>query len=101
MPTILDDDTVTTNSHLTRSLETTQLKFKEIEDAIKKQNAAIKEHQTEFKNVNIRFDDLEKRMITTMQFCQDSSQNALKSRNCALRRSQTRSSALRVPRSRT
>ena len=80
MPAILDDDTVTTNSHLTRSLETTQLKFKEIEDAIKKQNAAIKEHQTEFKNVNLRFDDLEKRMITTMQFCQDSSQNVLELR---------------------
>ena len=81
MPTILDeDDTVTTNSQMTRSLETTQMKFKEIEDAIKKQNAAIKEHQTEFKNVNLRFDELEKRLISTMTFCQDSSKHVLELR---------------------
>jgi hypothetical protein len=82
MPVILDeDDTVTTNSQMTRSLETTQMSIMEIEDVIKKQNAAaIKEHQTKFKNVNFRFDELEKRLISTMTFCQNSSQHVLELR---------------------
>ena len=45
-----------------------------------KQNAAIKEHQTEFKNVNRRFDDLDSRLLQTLTFCKDASQNVLELR---------------------
>jgi hypothetical protein len=75
-----DDDTATTNSLMTRSLGTTANKYKELEEAIMKQNAAIKEHQTEFKNVNRRFDDLDSRLLQTLTFCKDASQNVLELR---------------------
>ena len=81
MPVSQDDDTATTNSLMTRSLGTTQTRFTELEEAIKKQNAAIKAHQEEFKQVNARFDELDTRLLQTMTFCKDSSDNILELRH--------------------
>ena len=75
------NDTVTTNSLITRLLKTTVKKFKELKDAIsRKQNAAIKEHHTEFRNVNQWFDNLNSRLLQTFTFCKDASRNVLELR---------------------
>ncbi|KAI2499330.1 hypothetical protein MHU86_15174 [Fragilaria crotonensis] len=72
-------DTSTTNSLMTKSLATQQ-RFHELESVIRQQNIDIRAHQAAFLAVNTRFDDLEERVITTMTFCKDTSQNVLELR---------------------
>jgi hypothetical protein len=64
---------------MTKSLATQQ-RFQELESIIRQQNTDIRSHQAEFKSVNTRFDGLEERVLTTMTFCKDTSQNVLELR---------------------
>jgi hypothetical protein len=72
-------DTNTTSSLMTKSLATHQ-RFQDLENAIRQQNIDTRSHQTEFQKVNTRFDELEGRVLTTMTFCKDTSQNVLELR---------------------
>ena len=72
-------DTNTTSFFMTKSLATQQ-RFQELESIIRQQNTDMRSHQAEFKSVNTRFDGLEERVLTTMTFCKDTSQNVLELR---------------------
>lgn len=72
-------DTNTTSSLMTKSLATQQ-KFHDLETAIRQQNTDTRLHQAEFVRMNTRFDELEGRVLTTMAFCKDTSQNVLELR---------------------
>ena len=69
-------DTNATSSLMTRSLATQQ-QFQDLENAIRQQNIDTRLHQAEFLRMNTRFDELEGRVLTTMAFCKDTSQNVL------------------------
>lgn len=72
----LTDTRSTTSSLMTKSLATQQ-RFQDLENAIRQQNSATRTHQAEFVSMNNRFDELEGRVLTTMDFCKDTSQNVL------------------------
>jgi hypothetical protein len=72
-------DTNTTSSLMTKSLATQQ-RFQDLENAIRQQNTDTRLHQAEFLRMNSRFDELEGRVLTTMAFCKDTSQNVLELR---------------------
>ncbi|KAI2511594.1 hypothetical protein MHU86_2848 [Fragilaria crotonensis] len=72
-------DTNTTSSLMTKSLATQQ-RFQDLENAIRQQNIDTRLHQAEFLRMNTRFDELEGRVLTTMAFCKDTSQNVLELR---------------------
>ncbi|KAI2505071.1 hypothetical protein MHU86_9347 [Fragilaria crotonensis] len=72
-------DTNTTSSLMTKSLATQQ-QFQDLENAIRQQNIDTRLHQAEFLRMNTRFDELEGRVLTTMAFCKDTSQNVLELR---------------------
>ena len=55
-------------------------RFTEIEAAIRLQNVAIKRHQQEFTKVNTCLDDIDNRVLQTLTFCQEGSNNVLKLR---------------------
>ena len=64
------DDTVTTQSQMTKSHTTTQNRFYELEAAIRKQQTALQRHTTELQQVN-------ERAVTTLELCQETSRNVL------------------------
>jgi len=72
-------DTNATSSIMTKSLATQQ-RFHDLENAIRQQNTDIRSHQAAFLTVNNRFDELDERVLTTMTFCKDTSQNVLELR---------------------
>jgi hypothetical protein len=72
-------DTNTTSSLMTKSLATHQ-RFQDLESAIRQQIIDTRSHQEEFLKVNTRFDELEGRVLTTMTFCRDTSENVLELR---------------------
>ena len=78
-PVLLSDDTATTTS-ASQTLGTNHTKFSEIEAHIRTQNQSIKNHQAEFKKVNQQLDLLESRVLTTLEFCRDSSNNVMELR---------------------
>ena len=51
-----------------------------VENAIRQQNIDTRLRQAEFLRMNTRFDELEGRVLTTMAFCKDTSQNVLELR---------------------
>jgi hypothetical protein len=76
---------------MTKSLETNQQRFQDLENSLRQQHSEIKSHQSEFqkviqshqaelRKVNERFNDLDHRTLSTMTFCQESSQNVLELR---------------------
>ena len=78
-PVLLSDDTATATS-ASQTLGSNHRKFSEIEAHIRTHNQSIKNHQAEFKKVNQRFDLLESRVMTTLEFCRDSSNNVMELR---------------------
>ena len=78
-PVLPNDDTETTAT-MSQTLGTNHTKFAEMEAHIRSQNQSIRAHQAEFRAVTQRFDTLEGRILTTLEFCKTSSDNVMELR---------------------
>ena len=68
-PPVLQSDDMETTATMSQTLGTNHAKFLELETVIRSPNQSIRAHQAEFRAVYQRFDTLERRIMTTLEFC--------------------------------